>query len=194
MGVIKTALEIALEKTEKVKSDKSSINLYEARQKGVKIANTYLCGDVDIAGELKKAGASNRESVKQGIFDTLVTHITLPDGEEDGIKLDKLGKGLSAVIKSGGFSAMYKQFLQIISQYLKESASYRQMIEQQYLPKLRKKEEELSQRLGREVRIDIQQDPEYIAFYNQHMNALKGNYESVAEQAREETRRMFEAR
>ncbi|MCL2267305.1 MAG: hypothetical protein FWC17_06015 [Treponema sp.] len=191
MGVIKTALEIALEKTEKVKSDKSSVSQYEARQKGVRIANAFLSGGIDIADELKKTSAQDRESAKQGIFDVLVSQIALPVGKDGLEKLEKLGKGLSAVIKSGEFSAMYKQLLQICNQYTDESENYENMIQQQYAPNLRKKEEELSRRLGREVRIDPLQDPEYIAFYNQHMGALKGNYEPVVQQAREEAKRMF---
>ena len=191
MGVIKTALEIALEKTQNVKSDRSSINLYEAKQKGIKIANAFLSGETDIAEELKKTSPEDRESVKKGIFDVLITQIALPDGKENEEKMAKLGKGFSALIKSNEFNAMFKQLLQIFSQYIEESAHYRQMIEQQYAPKLRQKEEELSRRFGREVRIDPMQDPEYIAFFNQHMSALKANYEPVVEQAREETRRMF---
>ena len=191
MGVIKTALEIALEKTEKVKSDKSSINQYEARQKGIKIANAFLTEELDIAGELKKTPAADRESVKQGIFDVLVTQIALPACEENVTRMEKLGKGLSVVIKSGEFSEMYRHLLQILSQYMEESAHCEQMVQQQYAPKLRKKEEELSRRLGREIRIDPLQDPEYVTFYNQHMNTLKSNYEPIVEQVKEEARRMF---
>jgi len=191
MGVIKTALEIALEKTENVKSDRSSINMYEAKQKGIKIANAFLSGEIDIAEEIKKTPAADRESVKQGIFDMLITQIALPDGKDGEAKMERLGKGLSAVIKSNEFSAMFKQLLQIFSQYTGETAQYEKMIEQQYAPKLRQKEEELSRRFGREVRIDPAQDPEYITFYNQHMSALKSNYEPVVEQAREEAKRMF---
>jgi len=79
----------------------------------------------------------------------------------------------------------------LFAQYIKEASQYEQMINQQYAPKLRQKEEELSRRLGREVHIDPFQDPEFVAFYNQHINALKGNYEPVVAQAREEAKRMF---
>ena len=105
--------------------------------------------------------------------------------------MEKLGKGLSVIIKSPEFPVMYDQLTQLFSQYIQEAARYEQMIRQQYAPKLKQKEEELSRRLGREVRIDPLQDPEFIAFYNQHISALKGNYEPVIEQAKEEARRMF---
>jgi len=197
MGVIKTALEIAFEKTENVKSDRSSIDLFEAKQQGKKIANAFLAGEDEMTiqkmtDEIKNAPSSQRESLKQGIFSVLVSQIALPAGKEDEKRLEAVGKGLEAIIKNSGFSAMYKQLTQLFSQYLQEMAHYDQAIRQQYAPKLRQKEEELSRRLGREVRIDPLQDPEFIAFYNQHMTALKGNYEAVIEQAKEEARRFFE--
>jgi len=199
MGVIKTALEIALEKTEKVNGDKSSIDQYEARRQGKKLANAFLAGELDIIDELKKTPVSERESLKQGVFDVLITQISLPagsvassEGKEDQSRLEKLGRGLAAIIESKEFSEMYQQLIMVFSQYQEEAAHYEQMIRQQYAPKLRKKEEELSRRLGREIRIDPFQDPEFVNLYNQHMNALRGNYEPVVEQVKEETRRMFE--
>jgi hypothetical protein len=192
MGVIRTALEIALEKTEKVKSDKSGIGQFEVRKRGKKLANDYLEGDADIVNEIKKTPAQDRESLKQGIFDVLVAQIALPDAKEDEIQIEKLGKGLSTVINNSEFSEMYKQLTMIFAQYLREVSQLGQMLRQQYAPKLQQKEEELSRRLGREVRIDPFQDPEFVSFYNQNINALKSNYESAVEQAREEARRMFE--
>jgi len=191
MGVIKTALEIALEKTGNVKSDKSGIDQFEVKKRGKKLANAFLEGEVDLAGEIKKTPAGDRESLKQGIFDVLIAQIALPTVKEDEKRIEKLGKGLSAVINNGEFNEMYKQLTLLFAQYLKEASQYKQMINQQYAPKLRQKEEELSRRFGREVHIDPFQDPEFIAFYNQNINALKGNYESVVEQAREEAKRMF---
>ncbi|GBU27143.1 hypothetical protein R84B8_00668 [Treponema sp. R8-4-B8] len=192
MGVIKTALEIALEKTENVKGDKSGIGQFEVKKRGKKLANDFLEGEVDLAVEIKKTPAQDRESLKQGIFDVLVAQIALPAVKEDEKKIEKLGKGLSTVINKGEFNEMYRQLTMLFAQYLKEVSQYGQMINQQYAPKLRQKEEELSRRLGREVRIDPFHDPEFVAFYNQNISALKGNYESVVAQAREEAKRMFE--
>ena len=192
MGVIKTALEIALEKTESVKSDKSSIDQYEMNQKGKKLANTFLSGDVNLQAELKKLPKEQKNSLKQGIFDVLVTQIALPDGNEGQSRLEKACQGLAEVIDKNEFSAIYRQFLQITGQYLQEAAQYEQAIRQQYAPKLKQKEDELSRRLGREVRIDPLQDPDFIAFYNQHMTALRGNYEGIVEQIKAEARRLFQ--
>jgi hypothetical protein len=191
MGVIKTALEIALEKTEAVKSDKSGIDQYEVKKRGKKLANAFLDGDADIVSEIKKTPAQDRENLKQGIFDVLAAQIALPAADSDEKRIEKLGKGLAAVINNNEFNEMYKQLTALFAQYLQESAQCDKMLRQQYAPKLRQKEEELSRRMGREVRIDPFQDPEFVNFYNQNMNALKANYETVVEQAREQAKLMF---
>jgi len=192
MGVIKTALEIALERTEKVKGDKSSIDQFEAKQRGKKLANTFLAGEADIAAEVKKTPSNQQESLKQGIFEVLISQIVLPSGNDDEKQIELTGNGLKAIIGNSRFQVIYKQITALFTQYLQEAAHYEQAIRQQYAPKLRQKEEELARRLGREVRLDPFNDPEFIAFYNQHINALKGKYESVVENVKTEIRAMFE--
>jgi hypothetical protein len=193
MGRIKSALEIALERTETVKSDKGSIEQFDAKQQGKKLANIYLADEkCNLAEEIKKTEAQQRESLKQGIFDVLVSQISLPVTAEDDKRIESVGKGLETVINNSRFTAMYKQLIQIMGQYLKELGQYEQAIKQQYAPKLRKKEEEISRRMGREVRIDPFQDPEFVGFFNQHMNALKGNYQTAVDQVKEEARKLFD--
>ena len=196
MGVIKTALEIALERTEKVKGDKSEIEKFNAKQRGKKLANAFLAGEEmsvqDMVEEIIKTSGGQKESLKHGIFDVLISQIALPAGKEDEKRIEKTGKGLQAVINNKQFNALYQQLTQVFSHYLEDVSHYEQAIRQQYAPKLRQKEEEIARRLGREVRIDPLQDPEFVAFYNQHMNALKNNYEPAIIQAKEEVKRLFE--
>jgi hypothetical protein len=193
MGRIKSALEIALERTSGIKGDKAGIEQFEAKQRGKKLANDYL-GDPQksIADELKRCPKDCQESFKQGLFEALVSQISLPAVKEDNNRIESAARGLQEVISNGRYSVLLKQLGQILAQFLDETAQYAEAIKRQYAPKLRQKEEELSRRIGREVRIDPFQDPEFIAFYNQNMNALKENYQAAIEQFREETRRLFE--
>jgi hypothetical protein len=192
MGRIKSALEIALERTESIKTDKASIGRFEAKQQGKRLANAYLAdSSKNLEDEIKKHPKDQWESLKQGIFDVLAPQITLPLSAEDLPRIEAVGKGLRLLINDGRFAAMYKQFVQLLSRYLDETAQYDQMIRQQYAPTLRQKEEELSRRLGREVRLDPFQDPEFVSFYNQNLNALKANYQAAVDQVREETAKLW---
>ncbi|MDR1277150.1 MAG: hypothetical protein LBK02_00195 [Treponema sp.] len=194
MGRIKSALEIALERTGSVKSDKASIEQYDAKQRGKKLANEFLGNpDMRLEDEFKKTAKDHLASLKQGLFDVLVSQINLPSTPEDAKRIEAAGKGLQAVINNSRFTALYKQLVQAVSQYLDQAAQYEEAIKRQYAPKLRQKEEELSRRMGREVRLDPFQDPEFIAFFNQNINALRGNYEAALDQVREEAVRLFAA-
>ena len=192
MAKIKSALEIALERTEEVKGNKDSIDQFDAKQRGKKIANAFMEEGCNLAEEIKKTQDGQRESLKQGIFDVLVSQISLPVTKEDETRIEAAGKGLQTVISDSRFAALYKQMLQALSQYLKEASQYDEAIRRQYAPKLRQKEEELSRRMGRDVRIDPFQDPEFIGFYNQNMNALKGKYQGLVDQVKQEAHRLFE--
>ena len=199
MGKIKSALEIALERTESIKTDKASVGLFEARQQGKRLANEYLANpsSTNLETELKKSPQDQRESLEQGLFDVLAPQITLPNTAEDLPRIEAAGNGLCLLInekssKEGGrFSGIFKQLVQLLSNYLNEAAQFDQAIRQQYAPKLRQKEEELSRRMGREVHIDPFQDPEFVNFYNQNFNALKSNYQVPVDQVREEAMRIW---
>ncbi|MDR2371211.1 MAG: hypothetical protein LBD71_07000 [Treponema sp.] len=194
MGHIKSALEIAMERTESIRGDKTSINLYEAKQKGKKLANEFLEDpQKDFEAELKKASQEEQASIKQGAFDVFLSQLTLPLSKDDEKRIETIGRGLQVIIGGGRFTAVFKQLREALSRYLNEAARYEEAILRQYEPKLRAKEEELSRRMGRQVKMDPFQDPEFAAFYNQNMNALKGNYRTMIDEVSAEARRIFKA-
>jgi hypothetical protein len=194
MGRIKSALEIAMERTENVKGDKTTIGLFDAKQRGKRLANQYLAGEIPaLEKEFKAAGSKEeRQALKEGCFEVFVTQITLPGLPEDLKRLEAVGNGLSSVIEKPRFSELYRQFLGVTSQYLQEASRYEEAIKQQYAPKLRQKEDELARRFGRHIKLDPFQDPEFVAFYNQNINALKANYEAFIEEVRQQARELFE--
>ena len=192
MGKIKSALEIALERTESIKTDKASVGAFEARQEGKRLANAFLADpSKSLEAELKKQPKEKLEGLRQGIFDALAPQVSLPAGKEDLPRIEAAGKGLGMLLKDAQFATMFKQLAQLMSRYLGEIAQLEQAARQQYAPKLRQKEEELARRLGQDVRLDAFQDPEFVMFYNQNASALKANYQAVADQVREEAERLW---
>ena len=192
MGKIKSALEIALERTESVKSDKVSIGLFEAKQKGKKLANEFLAGGVkSLEDEIKKSPTEERDNLKQGLFDVFISQITLPIAKDDTKRIASAAQGLQTIIGGKKFAETAKQLIQILEQYIDEVSQYEEAIKRQYAPKLRQKEEELSRRFGRSVKLDPFQDPEFVAFFNQNLNALKANYQAAIDQVREEASNLF---
>jgi hypothetical protein len=192
MGRIKSALEIALERTESVKSDRGSIGQFEAKQKGKKLANDFLEGAVkSLEEEINKFPKDEQANLKQGIFDILISQIGLPVVKDELKRIEAAGRGLHAIIGGKRFGETVKQLGQVLNQYINEAAQYEDAIKRQYAPKLRQKEEELSRRAGRAVKIDPFQDPEFVAFYNQNINALKANYQAAVDQVKQEAAGLF---
>jgi hypothetical protein len=194
MGRIKSALELALERTEQVEANKGSLEQYEAKQRGKKLANELL-EDASLLATLetaiKKTPETAKAALRQGLFEAFWARISLPQDDKDIKRLETLGKGLQTVIRDPRFPALWKQFQAAAARYLDESAQYEEAIKRQYAPQLRQKEAELSRRLGQEVRIDPFQDPEFLAFYKKNMDALKSNYEAVIGDAREQVGNLF---
>ena len=194
MGRIKSALEIALERTESIQSDKESVGQFEVKQTGKKLANSFLDDPekVKLESEVKNTPKPQQQSLKEGIFEVLISTITLPVSKDDEKRIETVGKGLQSVINDSRFFALYKQLKDLLSRFLGETAQYEEAIKRQYAPRLRQKEEELSKRMGQPVKLDPFQDPEFAALYKQNMDALKENYQAAIDQVREEAATAFE--
>jgi hypothetical protein len=194
MSKIKSALEIALERTESVKSDKSSIEQFEIKQNGKRLANKFLeGGQAEMLEEaVRKTAKEMRASLKEGIFEVLVSRISLPVVKDDEKTIEAVGKGLQIIISDSKFISLYRELKKVLGQYLGEVAQYDEAIKRQYEPRLHQKEAELSKRMGQQVKIDPFQDPDFAAFYKQNMDALTENYQGAIDRVREEAAKAFE--
>jgi hypothetical protein len=185
-----------MERTEAVKGDKGSIDQFETKQRGKKLANEFLenaagGNAVSLEQEIKKTPAEQRDALRRGIFDALLSQIALPVVPEDEKRIEAAGKGLQTVIGDGKVTALCKQLNQYISRYMAEAQQYDTALRQQYAPKLRQKEEEFARRTGQQIRLDPFQDPEFVAYYNQNMNALRANYQQIVDQVKEQAVSLF---
>jgi hypothetical protein len=192
MAQIKSALELAMERTASVLGDKAAIGSFEAKQRGKKMANDFLADpNKSFEAELKKAGKEAAD-LRKGIFDVLKAQISLPYGKADMAKLEVVGKGIAVILSSQPFNMIYKQFLDACNQYIQEAAQYDKAIRQQFAGKIRQKEEALAAQFGQPVRIDPFQDPEFVAAYNQMAAQLRQSYEPLQAQVRSTAEEIFD--
>jgi trans-2-enoyl-CoA reductase len=197
MSEIKSAWEIALERTRDVKSDKQSIVAHETRQEGQRLASAFLQEEVaDLAKELKKYSGDRAGWVREGVYNVAEANLVLPtEGSQASQLLPKVEKLLHAVIKDKRHvSALVQQLQQFFQQYEADRENLRQQLTQQYEPRLRQKEQELAQQVGSQVKLDPMSDPEFAKALRQHMGRLEEQYQSVLTQAKSDLRAMFEGR
>jgi hypothetical protein len=197
MGKIKSAIEIALERTESIKGDKSGIEERELRQKGKKLASGYLqdLESVDVDKALKAFGKGKIAKVKEGFVEVLLSYIQLPSGRENGGKLEPVQKAFQ-MLSPGMLGterkivSIFQQLKGFLDQFKDDLSQLEKAIKTQYAPKLRQKEQELAKRLGQEVKLDPMQDLEFVAFYKQNLGKLKEQYQQALDKVKEDLRGM----
>lgn len=188
MSEIKSALELALERTADVKSDKSRLEAHEARQTGMRLAGRFLDDpSIDAAKELKSLDGTKRTSAREGFSHVLLSHLALPTQESDIQRLATVQKGLHAVVRDGHLvDGLMEQVIQYLQQYLDTKKQLIERLREQFEPRMRQKEQQIAQQTGRRVQLDPANDPEFAQALNDNVQRLQSQYAQVIEQAKEQ--------
>ncbi|HUW41637.1 MAG TPA: DUF6657 family protein [Rectinemataceae bacterium] len=207
MAMIKSALELALEKTKDLEVDEAALEATRLRQEGKKAAGKFLDApeENDLAAALAAFKSDQRMTVREGMYEVLVAQIQLPTTDASFPKFDIAAKGFSAIAASAGagklgalggsnekkIQSLLQQLSTFFHQYLDEMKNVEQVIRKQWAPKLREKEREMSARMGQDVRIDPMMDPEFSAFYKQNVGGMRQQYQAAVEKAKDDLRNLM---
>lgn len=198
MSKIKSALELALERTADVKVDKEAVKKDEFIRRGKSIAGKYLSGSnsTDLAGELASLKDEERAWVKDGMVDTLLANLTLPRYESDLARLPAIAEGLKSLGKSKGADAknldyLLNQYDELFKQYLGNLDQLEEQLRAQWEPRLRQKEQQLRQQTGRDVKLTPEQDPEFSKVLAEELSRMDAQYGDVLSQGRTEIRKLL---
>lgn len=196
MGEIKSALELALEKTKDVKSDPKTVEAHEHRNAGKRLATRLQEeSEFDLKKELKQYSGERRGWVEEGFFQVVLAAISLPTSEEELERLATLHDGLTAVLGKGkDLDYLFQQVHGLFKQYLDNRQQLIEQIRNQYAQRMRQREQELSRQYGSQVQTDPASDPEFSKALQDNLGRLQEQYQGVLEQVREELTRMFEQR
>ncbi len=203
MAMIKSALEIALERSKDIKVDEAALEANALRVEGKKAAGRYIDEpeSVSLAEKLTQYPKEKRGSVRKGMFEVLASQIQLPTNEASAAKLGILSTGFSALATGSGagllggvgstmadkrVQALFQQLSGFFKQYLDDMKNVEQAIRKQWGPKIREKERQMAARMGQDVRIDPMSDPEFAAFYKQNVSAARAQYQAALDKAKED--------
>jgi len=191
---IKSALELALEKTADVQGDPKSVKAYERKQEGKRLVSRLTEDkEFDLKKELKKYSPEEQQWIKEGFYEVIVSHLSLPANEEELERVRFLKRGLGEIIKDRkGLDYLFEQVEQIFNQYLQNRQQLIESLRQQFSGRLRQREEEMSRQLGRQIHLDPASDPEFSNALQQNLNRLQERYGDVIDQIRTELGHMFE--
>jgi len=184
MGEIKSALELALERTNNVQSDKKLIEKNNAIDEGRKAAFEYMEKN-DIKGTsleklIKESSKEKQQWLKEGIYKVLISNLKLPEDESSFGKINKIKDGFSAIVEDKkDVVYLFSQIEQVFKQYLQHKDSIIENLNNNFEQKLKEKEEILSKQLGAKVTLKPENDPEYKEYLHKVTNQLDQQYREV---------------
>ena len=203
MAMIKSALELALERSKDIKVDEAALAANAMRVEGKKAAGRFLeAPETSSLGEkLAQCPKDQRAAFREGVFDVLASQIQLPLNDASMAKLEVLATGFSALAggSSGGLiggavsavadkrvQALMQQLSGFFKQYLDDMKNVEQAIRKQWAPRIREKERQMAARMGQDVRIDPMSDPEFAAFFKQNVSAARAEYQAALDKAKDD--------
>jgi hypothetical protein len=193
MGTIKSALEIAMENSKGIEANKELLETNRLRDEGKRLASKVLDDMAfDLKPALKAYEAAQGKIVREGLMQSLLANLVLPVDEYAMKDTKRLGDSIAAAVSDTKKVGMiFSQLDGFFKEYLGERKRLVEAIDKQYAPKLRKKEEELSRQMGRPVKVNPAQDPEFQSMVRQYLSQLDVKYGEVLDGAKEEIRTIF---
>ena len=191
MAFIKSALEIAMEKTKDVKIDPEAMKMENLLQEGRKFASAYLFTvnfDKDTLGtKIKSYSVEQKKVFTGGLVKTFLSNIILPKNDTFDEQLQNIESGLCEIFRSKKeISVMIEKIRQFFIQYLENRKQLIEAIKQQYAPKLMQKQKEMAEHYGQEVTLSPEQDPEFMEILKANLLKMETQYNESLIGAKEE--------
>ncbi len=190
MSKIRSALEIALERTESVESNPQRIEEETLTKEGQRLVSKYLYEHAltleEIQEELSGKQPTQRKYLISGIAHALTANISIPQSGAPIDHLPAIKTAVETLAPDDEMSEQFNRIEQFFQQYQQQTAQIRSSLEQQYEPKLRQKQQQYAQQYGRMVELTFEQDPEFLELLNKHIQQLDEQYRSVLDEVKDQ--------
>lgn len=189
MSKIRSAWEIALEKTENIEVDRDKLRKEENMRKARSLAGSFLNGDEQMTvSDLEKqyAAIEDRSAAKEGIKLSLMQNITLSTEEDVTNRYEKL-LSLASLVSKGNedVTALMNQIVSFLRQYPQHRKQLVEQLKQHFAPMLEQKAAQLKEKYGQDVPLSAENDPEFIKIAQQNLDQLAKQYEDTLRDAKE---------
>lgn len=194
MGKIKSAIEIALERTKSIDSDKDLIQADIYLKKGKKIISSFLDNQLEsLDGCFKNLDKQQVIWIKEGMFQVLAANLVLPQNLLAANTLKRIKEGfLKIITNTKKLKILFEQLENFFEEYVDGKKHIKENLEAQYAHRLKEKEKALSRQLGTTIKLNPESDPEYRKLLNQTYSQFDEKYNSVLNKVKEELLLMFE--
>jgi ElaB/YqjD/DUF883 family membrane-anchored ribosome-binding protein len=196
MALIKSAWELALEKTENLQVDPEKIKRDLKVKEGRQLAAGFLM-DIDVTKEdtLEKLQAfpqEDQQPVREGFALTLLANLTLPRTEKFQDSFAKVAELAKIVAPDNAeIQELMGQMENFFSQYFKNQEDMIDRMKQQFAPQLEQKEAKLRQQYGPNFTLRPEQDPEFMKLLDKNLSQLDAQYNNILKQAKDQMKEML---
>ncbi len=181
MGDIKSALEIAMEKVEKLGEATEEERLkWKHVPEGEQLANRYLKDDCNLVAELSQYQENIRKYIMEGAAEILIRNISLPKNDVAKRSNRKAMDGLK-LLKNDKVSVenVYSRIRHIFNHYAEQGEQQRQQAYQSLKTEIEAKlQQAIQQQLGSLARakIDVERQPQFQQEWRKLLTRLDSQY------------------
>jgi len=194
---IKSTLELALEKAEKIgKASKEELELMELREKAQKLGAKFLKNEIENFEEalnelLQNKSSSQRKEIIKNIVEVFLKNINLPWFEYQIEDSKKALEGLACIFKNiPEISRLTQEIERLLKEYYNHKEAIYNELKSRFEGGLEELEKNLSAQLGAEVKINIEEHPQFREEwrkikekldeeYEKHLNYLKELFKKI---------------
>lgn len=196
MAIIKSAWELALEKTASLEADPVKIQRDLKIKEGRQLAANFLM-DIDVSQEdtQKKYDAypeDEKRTIREGMALTLLANLALPRTPLFKEAFPQL-LALGSIIAEGNeeIAGLLAQVENFFTQYLTNQDDLIERMKQQFGPHLEQKQAQLRQQYGPNFVLRPEQDPEFMKLLDKNLAQLDEQYNGILDQAKDQLKELM---
>ena len=194
MGKIKSAWEIALEKTEGITIDKEKMKYQSDVEKARKAAGSYMLADkADDEAFINNLKDIDPKAMKEGLLMTADANISLPESEEGNEERFRRIKTIIAIASDNNSNALAltDELIGFLNQYPLHRKDLVEKMKAQYKPILDEKSEKLSKQYGQEIHLSYESDKEFMEAASKNLERLENQYQQTVRNAKAQLKQMI---
>jgi len=180
---IKSALELALEKAERMgKATQEEIAETQYKEQGRQLAVHYLKGEGNLEEELNRFPAQVQPAVRVAIKEVFLRSITLPRNGEVDPRLERAVEGMLLVASNKKAMSHLKADLdQLLQNFLQVRNSAYQQLKARFGASLGNMQRALETQLRQRVRVEVEQLPQFQEEWRRFQGSLYDQFEPLLE-------------
>ena len=188
MAFIKSAFELAMEKTQGLSVDREELHRKEIFNQGRAAAAAALeNGSVEsvLKDREKELSKADFLTWRQGFSQSLLSRVTLHADTGPASELTR-ALGLLDELTHHKAGPLLKGMGGLLNQFKQELAQLREAIAQQVGPALRQRAAQMAQQTGANPQFILEKDPNYLKILSENLEPMKAEYSQNLEKMKEE--------